>query len=317
VSNGLEQAKSRDLDRYGSGEHLYENVYPLSKRTIVVSFPEIQGAGDLPKLIKHIVKNLPKKIDYDELTLMLELYAKAAAANSWNYSTRYRNIWEEENSALLSVDNTGQSTTQNFLCYGLKRELYAFTYEDTLFGKREYIGRVEEISRDKAYLILDSNGAKRRLNFSKIVKLDDYGPKWGKRSGTMGYVQFTFEELSETARKVTWRKLPDDRSITLRAALGLPLEAVSKPPVKEVAKAVAEDPVEKYSPLTKWSQFLEKPVSVTVSENGKLKNYFFVLDHLAWTPEDNLVEIGSKSIKIASPPEEITLEALPFSLSVE
>lgn len=305
-----QQRIEKVLERYETGEHLYENSFPISKSKILVGFPSVDGAGEFTKLLKYMVTHLPKDIRMEELKFFKSLYQDAVETTGWNYRTPENLWWANEDAALLYIAHL-PAQTELFMNYGLSKALWEIEYKDSLFGSKLLIAQVEEINSTDKYLIVNSMGLRRRLNMSKIVGMTAYSEKWSTHGGTMKYVLFSFEALSGTARKVSWHILSDDSSATIHAALELPEESLTIPEVEpSEAEVPAEDSIMKDSPLRLWSSYLEKPVSVRLTQDGVIKDYCFVLDHLILSADEQLIEVGSKAISLKVAVEELRLEAI-------
>lgn len=240
--------------------------------------------------------------------MLLGLYKEAAGVTPWSYEAKNGPLWSNATAALISLDHL-PARDENFLLYGTNEELWRIEYEDPIFSSRQFIGQVVEINREEKYLILDSNGLKRRLNVAKILGAKSYSKPWKNKQGAMKYALFTFEEISATERKVSWRVLPDDRSKTLLEALAITDLSPREGELKEATGN--EPPVDSQeSPLPSWKKMLGEKVSVRITEEESFKEYYLVVDHLSWDPRTNIAEIGSKGLTLSSPPENLIVNLL-------
>ena len=295
--------------RHEEDSHQYTNSFPLSKSRILIAFPHLDKDEDFPALLKHMISNFSNDVRAEDSDILLRLYKNAVTANGWNYEAEEELFWSSDDAALLSLSHL-DPRNERFLIYGLNEELWRIEYKDPIFGSRQFVGQVIEINKEEKYLILDSNGLKRRLNMSRILGAADYSKKWKAYQGTMKYALFTFADISANERKVSWRILPNDRSETL-------LEALDITEIPEIEGLSKDSPEEKLSievthksPLPSWEKALGEKVSVRVLKEDGFKDYYLVVDHLSWDSKTNIAEVGSKGLTLRSAPENLIMSLL-------
>lgn len=291
------------------GSHQYTNSFPLSRSRILIAFPHLDKDDDFPALLKHMISNLSSDVRAEDSDILLRLYKNAITANGWNYEAEEEPFWSSDDAALLSLKQLSPRD-ERFLIYGINEELWRIEYKDPIFGSRQFVGQVIEVNKEEKYLILDSNGLKRRLNMPKILGATNYDKKWKANQGTMKYALFTFEDISANERKVSWKILPNDRSETLLEALGI----TDVPEVEDVLKESAAKNLSidgpRKSPLPSWGKALGEKVSVRVLEEDGFKEYYLVVDHLSWDPKTNIAEVGSQGLTLRSTPDNLIVSLL-------
>lgn len=296
----------------GAKEKIYTSAFPITTKKILIGFPNIQGYyQNIDKMLKYIVKHFPATTTAREFAIIEELYRYGYRRLHDSGAGSLR-TWSRDGAAII-LRSPPRFQTEHFITYGLTENLWRLDYEDPVFGQREMVGRIEEIHRNEGYLILNSLGVKRRLIFSKIKGAEEYPGRKASRQGTMAYALLSFEFISESQKRFSWEILENDRSETLKAALGISdliLEAKVEEPPKEIEPPVEEAQQEVTSPLEAWSHLLERPVTLKIAQDSHSKDYCFVLDHLSWSADENLVGIGSKGLVLTAAPQAITLEPL-------